>query len=137
MAYMSQEHKKELTPAIKALLKKYNIKGTIAVRNHSKLVVTIRSGVIDFMSNANDCLSVIRQRANGYAPNDYTDYIPVNVYSIDNHFAGIACEFLNELRLAMYGARYYDNTDVQTDYFDCSHYIDISIGDWDKPYILE
>lgn len=54
MAYVSQEDKKELTPAIKAVLKKYNVKATIAVRNHSTLVVNIKEGYIDF---AKDCHS--------------------------------------------------------------------------------
>jgi hypothetical protein len=34
----------------------------------------------------------------------------------------------------MKGPDFYDNTDIMTDYFDVSHYIDISIGKWDKPY---
>ena len=30
----------------------------------------------------------------------------------------------------------YDNSDVQTDYFDTGWYIDINIGSWDKPYTV-
>ena len=48
MAYISQDDKKELAPAIKAVLKKYGMKGTIAIRHHSSLVVNIKSGPIDF-----------------------------------------------------------------------------------------
>ena len=44
MAYMSQQQKAALSPAIKAVLKKYNMKGTIAVRHRSTLVVNIKSG---------------------------------------------------------------------------------------------
>ena len=51
MAYMSQERKQNLAPAIKAVLKKYGVKATIAVRNHSTLVVNIKSGSIDFIEN--------------------------------------------------------------------------------------
>ena len=51
MAYMSQERKANLAPAIKAVLKKYKVKATIAVRNHSTLVVNIKSGSIDFIEN--------------------------------------------------------------------------------------
>jgi hypothetical protein len=34
---------------------------------------------------------------------------------------------LKELTAAMYGADYFDESDSQTDYFYCSHYIDIDI----------
>ena len=49
MAYISQEDKKALAPAIKAVLKKYGVKGSIAINHHSSLVVNIKSGVLDFL----------------------------------------------------------------------------------------
>ena len=48
MAYMSQQKKAALAPAIKAVLKEFNMKGSIAVNNHSTLVVNIKSGDINF-----------------------------------------------------------------------------------------
>jgi len=39
---------KEIAPAIRAVLKKYNMEGSIAIRDHSTLCVTIESGDIDF-----------------------------------------------------------------------------------------
>ena len=48
MAYISQDNKKELAPAIKAVLKKFNMKGSIGIRHHSTLVVTLQSGSIEF-----------------------------------------------------------------------------------------
>ena len=51
MAYVSQEDKARLAPGINRVLKKYNMKGSISVRHHSTLVVTIRSGAIDFTGN--------------------------------------------------------------------------------------
>ena len=48
MAYVSQEKKSSLAPAIKAVLKKYKVKASIAVRNHSTLVVNIREGEVPF-----------------------------------------------------------------------------------------
>jgi len=53
MAYISQEMKKELAPEIKAVLKKYGVKGTIAIRNHSTLVVNIKSGKLDLIGDYN------------------------------------------------------------------------------------
>ena len=53
MAYVSQQLKKELVPSIKSVLKKYKMKGSIAVDNHSTLVVNLKSGAIDFQKDYN------------------------------------------------------------------------------------
>jgi len=118
MAYVSQADKKRLAPAIKAVLKKYDMKGSIAVRNHRTLVVKLRSGRIDFAPymHARDT------------------YIDVNVYWIDTHYNGVARDFLNELLDAMKGSEYFNDDDAMTDYFSRSHYTDIEVGAWNKPY---
>ena len=36
----------------------------------------------------------------------------------------------------MYGDDYFDESDSQTDYFHCSHYIDVNIGRWNEAYKL-
>ena len=118
MAYVSKEDKARLAPGIKAVLKKYDMKGTIGVRHHRTLVVKLRSGRIDFAPYMHD--------------ND--QYIDVNVYHIDTHYSGIARDFLNELLDAMKGDEYFNDDDSMTDYFHRSHYTDIYIGQWDKPY---
>ena len=53
MAYVSQEMKKALTPAIKAVLKKHRVKASISVNNHSTLCVNIKEGAIDFIGEQN------------------------------------------------------------------------------------
>jgi len=117
MAYVSQADKAKLAPAIKAVLKKYNIKASISVRHHSTLVVTIKSGNINFDMNGDS-------------------YAQVNTYWIDTHYEGVARNFLNELKAAMEGPSFYNNDDAMTDYFNRSHYTDINIGQWNKPYAL-
>ena len=118
MAYVSQDDKKALAPGIKAVLNKYGMKGSIRVRHHSTLVVTVKSGAIDFSD-------YMRGEA----------YIDVNPYWIDQHYNGIARDFLNELLDAMKGPNYFNDDDAMTDYFHRSHYTDISIGTaWNKPY---
>jgi hypothetical protein len=116
MAYVSKEMKAARVPAIKAVLKKYGMKGTISVRHHSTLVVKISAGKLDF-DMSREC-----------------GRYDVNPYYIYEHFDGIARDFLVELKAAMLGNDWYDRSDVQTDYFDTAFYIAISIGDWDKPY---
>ena len=115
MAYVSQAKKQELAVGIKAVLKKYKMKGSIAVRHHSTLVVNLQSGPIDF---------------------DHNDFTSVNVYWIDSHYTGVAKDFLNELLMAMKGPEWFDKSDAMTNYFYVSHYTDINVGKWNKDYVL-
>ena len=120
MAYVSQEDKAKLAPQIKKVLSKYGMKGSISIRHHSTLVVTLQSGAIDFKD---------------YSHGD--GYIQVNTYHIDSHYTGKAKNFLNELLAAMKGPNYFNNDDAMTDYFHRSHYTDINVGKWNKPYFLQ
>ena len=128
MAYVSQELKAELSPAIKTVLKKYSVKGTIAVRHHSTLVVNIKSGVIDFIGNYNE---VTGGDLHG---NPRLGNIDVNPYWYHDHFSNVAKDFLIELFAAMKGDKWFDRSDFQSDYFHTAYYLDVNIGQWNKPY---
>ncbi len=136
MAYMSQEHKAKLAPTIRAICKKYGVKATLSVRNHSSLVLTVKQGNIDFIGNFNESI-LDRDPTGNRHINPAKDYIQVNPYWYHEHFSGRAKAFLGEVIPAMYGPDYFDESDAQTDYFHCSHYIDVNIGRWDQPYALE
>jgi len=141
MAYVSQELKSKLSPTIKAICKKYKVKASIAVRHHSTLVLNVKSGKIDFIEN------YIKTDADKVASNKMSpdtiahirknQSLDVNTYWAHEHYSGKARQFLTEMISAMKGPEFFDHTDAQTDYFHCSHYIDINIGKWDKPYIVE
>jgi hypothetical protein len=140
MAYVSKEMKLNLAPAIKAVLKKFNLKGTISVRNHTSLVVKIKSGPIDFVENLietdldhmhNDVMSAdhieyLRKRG----------YVDVNTYYINDRYTGDARQALLELKEAMEGPEFFCHDDIQSDYFYRSHYINILVGAWNKPYVV-
>lgn len=134
MAHMNQDKKAALAPKIKAILAKYGVKGSIAVRHHSTLVLNIKSGSIDFIKNYNETVAA---RAGGFRNgNPAKDHLDVNQYWYKEHFSGVALKFLDELLPAM-NVGNHDNSDVQTDYFDVGWYVDVNIGKWDKPYVLE
>ena len=109
MAYVSKETKAELAPGIKKVLAKYGMKGTLAVKHHATLGCNLKSGPIDFGTDS------------------------VNTYHIDNHFEGVAKEFLLKLKDAMVVGNH-DRSDSMTDYFDVGWYISINVGKWNKPY---
>lgn len=112
MAYMNQETKAAKAPHIKAILKKYGMKGSLAVRNHSTLVLNLKSGRLDFGG----------------------DYIQVNVYHTDSHYQGRVKKFLREV-LDVMNEGNYDNSQPEVDYFDKGFYVSISVGKWDRPYV--
>ena len=140
MAYVSQEKKKALTPAIKAVLKKYNAKASIAVRHHSTLVVNIKSSDLDIVSASNEARLDQIERELYHNPNYYVqldDYVNVNEYWIEDTYKKYPeiVSFLTELKSAMEGDDFFNEDDMMTDYFHRSHYIDINVGSYDKPYV--
>ena len=136
MAYVSQDFKAKLAPTIKAILKKYGVKGSLAVRNNSTLVLNIKSGKIDFIGNFNNVAGKLpRDSRLPFRP--ATEYLDINTYWYHEHFSDKAKDFLSEIVVAMKGPDFFDHTDIQSDYFNVSHYIDINVGKYDKPYILE
>jgi hypothetical protein len=110
MAYMSQERKRSLAPGIKAVLKKYGMKGTLSVDGHSGLRLTLTESKLDFG----------------------TTYHQVNTYH-PSMWEGRLAEFLIEVIGAM-NVGNHDNSDISTDYFDIGWYVYVNIGKWNKPY---
>ena len=135
MAYVSQELKAKLAPGIKAICKRYGIKASLAVRNHSTLVLNVKQGNIDFIGNFNE--TVAKQPGGFRNGSPAEKSMSVNVYWYKEHFSGRALAFLSEIVPAMKGPDFFDHSDISTDYFNCSHYFDVNIGQWDKPYALE
>ena len=138
MAYMNQEKKKILTPAIKAVLKKYNMKASIGVNNHSTLVINIKSGELDLVAASKE--GIINDLRN-YDMNNFYDVkmkldrllssnVSINEYWIAEYYehSPIVRDFYLELKDAMEGADFYNHDDTMTDYFRRSHYIDIFVG---------
>jgi hypothetical protein len=116
MAYFTQEMKKEIAPKLKAIAKKYDVKLTLGVRNHSTLMIHVKSGVVDFSEKVGEA----RQR---YTGKKYGYYVNDN-----------ATNLLNELNDAAQDGNY-DNSDIMTDYFDVGYYVDVQVGKWNKDYI--
>jgi hypothetical protein len=140
MAYMNQERKAVIAAALKPILAKYGVKGTLSVRSHMTICLNIKSGKIDFIENY-----IATDKNKSYAKYMSEDQIAsirrnnaldVNPYWFQDHFSGVAKTFLTEAFAALKGAGWYDRSDVQTDYFDTAYYVDVNIGQYDKPYQL-
>ena len=134
MAYMNQQKKAKIAAALKPVLKKYGIKGTLSVRDHSSINLNIKSGKIDFIGNSNRvCGSSHYLTSSGFRPITQ-GYIDVNPFWFQDHFDGVAKAFLTEAFAALKSADYYDRSDAMVDYFDTAYYYNIFIGKWSQPY---
>jgi len=140
MAYFSQEMKKIVTPAIKAVLKKYGMTGTIAVKHHMSLVVNIKSGKLDLLGAAQKHVDMVNEQRGMKYAGDVDNYLQVNQFYAAEWARKVGEEeianFYEELVTAMKSAGWYDNSDAMTDYFDTAYYTDINVGKWDKGYEL-
>lgn len=125
MAYMSQEKKAKIAPVVKAICKRYGVKASLAVRNHSTLVLNVTSGKIDFISDYGNT-PASRADAEKFG-------IQVNPYWYHEHFIGDSYFFLKEVLHAMNDGNH-DNSDAQVDYFDVGWYVGVNIGKWNKKY---
>ena len=140
MAYMNQVRKALIQSNLKPILARYGVKGTLSVRNHSTIVLTLKSGQIDFIENfittdlatphgrKMDQSTIANLRKNRS--------LDVNPYWYQEHFSGRAKEFLTDAMKALKSAGWYDESDAQSDYFNIAYYVDINIGRWNAPYAL-
>jgi hypothetical protein len=109
----------------------------LSVRNHSSIVLTLKSGKIDFIANSNRvCGNDHYQVSRGFRANA-SGYDQVNPYWFQDHYDGDAKAFLTDAFKALKSAGWYDNSDAMTDYFDTAYYTDINIGKWNKNYVVE
>ena len=127
MAFISQEKKKELAPKIKAVLKKYGVKGSISISHHSNLVVRLKEGKVDLYGE---------KTSPSWCGSHGSD--SVNTYWINDHHTGVSRDFLNELKAAMNDGNW-DKSAAMTDYFNVGWYSDIVVGNNSagKPYVYK
>jgi hypothetical protein len=136
MAFVSQELKAKLAPAVKAACRRYGVKASLAVHNHSTLVLNIAGGPIDFCESYNRTMAErSATQPEHMKPHKAEGYIQVNPYWYREHFDGPALAFLREVLSAMHVGNH-DNSDISTDYFDVGWYVSVNIGRWDKPYVV-
>ena len=97
MAYMNQERKATIAKAVNPILAKYGMKGSLRVRNHSTIVLTLASGSIDFIGDLNDERFLLQRTSEEIDElrKDYT--LDVNPYWYQEHYTGTALSFLSEV----------------------------------------
>lgn len=131
MAYISTERVKEIRNQLKKTFSE--IKFSVVTRHYSSVSVTILSSPYDLLSMVNkDENKPINLKEK--SPKDI-GYSPVNHYHIAEHWYGKAKEILTKIYEIVSVGHYDRNAgDPFADYCDCTFYINMSIGSWDKHY---
>ena len=106
MAFVDQSKKSRIAANLKKVVPK-GWKYSLAVRNHSTIVMTIAS-----------------------APFELIKAFEGNAYIKDESVGEVFAKIFEALNTDNY-----DRSDSQTDYFDCGHYVDLNLGRWDKPFV--
>jgi len=133
MAYIAQEGKAKIMAALKAVMPK-GWKYSVAIRDHSVVVLTIAQAPIDLIAQIN---AKNAKEATGRGENLYRvidGYVQLNHYYLETAFEGEALEVMEAAKKALYSADYYDDSDPQTDYFNCAYYVQMQVGKYDKPF---
>ena len=126
MAYYNQKRKQEVAPRIRKLLKDYGLKGSLSVKHYSTVVLTLRSGKIDFIKQLNN-------KGLERGETQIKTNLNVNHYHLEDTFSGNALEFLIKAKAILMEGNH-NNSNAMIDYFDVGWYMDINIGKWDKYY---
>jgi hypothetical protein len=118
MAYMCQTKKAAIAPKVKAILKKFGVKGSLAVRNHSTLVLNIKEGPLDLI----------------YENDQKYGYSQINPYWLERDYQGKELKFLREVKKAMNAGNHGNAGCLALGAHGVGWYINIHVGNWDKPY---
>lgn len=130
MAYMNQDRKATIAAAVKPILARYGVKGSLRTDKYS-ITLTLTSGSIDFISDLNsDRMSQSKDELR----KEYA--LSVNPYWFQEHYDGESYHFLKEIMGAMKAAEWYDRSDAMIDYFDTAYYYNVNVGRWNKPYTV-
>lgn len=124
MAYIGQDKKNKIHANLKPILKKYGVRGSLRIRNHMSLCLTVSGGELNPFEDWGSTFPLHNE-----------GHIDVNTYHYRNHFTGRTREFLIEALSAMNEGNH-DRSDAMTDYFDVGWYVYVTFGKWDKPYAL-
>lgn len=124
MAYVTTEMTKAVRVALKEQMPGWKIR--VAKNAHSSgIYMTIDAAPYDLKDEFDD----------RYFEHGYMD---INHYYVEDYKHAEDYKKIFDIMLkatASVGRPFYDNSDVQTDYFNTAYYFYLSIGSYEKPYI--
>lgn len=136
MAYMSQESKKLIAARLKTVMPK-DWKYSLKVRNHSEIVLTVRQAPVDLIAMLNEKNKEEAARKGNDFYHISGNHCQLNQHYLENAFSDEAVlAILQRAKAVLYSADYFDDSDSQTDYFNCAYYVSMQVGEWNKPFVV-
>jgi hypothetical protein len=133
MAYITTEEVRAIRTKLKETFAKRGFKFSVRGSDHMKVTVTIKSGKTDFSdtwdNKTPDEYGYGHCQLNHYYPEKYNQHADL-IREIEKVIKTAPASATN-------GRQWYDDSDVQTDYFDTAFYFSIQVGQWDRPYIQQ
>lgn len=126
MAYIDQDKKAKIAAALKPVMPR-GWKYSLAIRHHSTLVLTITAAPFDLLR----AMAAVPTRN----PQTIT-HAKVNHYYVRENFDDECVADVFEKIVGVLNTDNWDRSDLQTDYFDVGHYVDVQIGRWNKPFTV-
>lgn len=132
MAYVDQNKKARIAAALKPVMPK-DWKWSLAVQNHSTIVLTISQAPVDLLAEYTRVGN--ERRRYGDSSHIRPDHADVNHYHLDGAFDGELLETFRKIVTAL-NTDNHNRSDSQTDYFDVGHYVKVQLGRWNKPFVV-
>ena len=124
MGYIDQAGKAKIAAALKEFMPK-DWKYSLAIRDHSQIVLTIQQASVDLIKLAVQT---------GYHSLD--KHVQLGPQRLGRDFKDTeVAELFAKIQKALYSVNYFDESDSMTDYFHCAYYVAVNIGKWNKPFV--
>ena len=120
MAYINQADKALIAIELKKIVPK-GWKYSLSIRHHSTIQIKIASAPVNLLEGTG---------------RESQDYANINTYHLANAVAPQFLETFQAIKDAL-NLNNFDHSDIQSDYFHVGHYIDITIGTYDKPFVVK
>ena len=124
MAYISTVEISAIRVALKEKFGSRGFKFGVRNSNHMEAIVTVLGGPTDFSDilKGNESIQI-----NNYYMDTYGQH--------ESFFKEIETIIKTAPAKVNGGREWYNNSDVQSDYFDRAYYYSMRVGAWDKPYV--
>ena len=124
MAHMTQAKKATIKAELDKVVPK-SWKYSLAVRNHSTIVMTIKSAPVDLLSEYKNGKKI-----------SHDGYLQLNEFYLKDAYTGDTLDLLQKFVDAL-NLNNFDKSDIMSDYHHVGHYVNLHVGEWDKPFIVK
>jgi hypothetical protein len=124
MAYVNQEKKAKIAAALKSVVPS-GWKYSLAVRHNSTIVMTVAAAPFDLIRAF--------KASEHFDPTTAT-HVDVNPYHYRSHIEDEAVADVIGQIMGALNTENHNRSDLQSDYFDVGHYVDLQIGRWNRHF---